>query len=168
MGDSIEEVNNRLKVLEVKKRNKIIVRIIAAILIVLVGILLVSNRVKGKIHVEIDDENYIVNNVDCRYTDFDIEEKLISFKTLRSVVFMHSGLRYGGYEYTFSIDNEEFNIQPKILIMKTNMWDASSANIDIRIVEDNGKWNAEVRVNNDEPKYFKDIEKNGIELQVGP
>ena len=52
--------------------------------------------------------------------------------------------------------------------MKTNMWDASSANIDIRIVEDNGKWNAEVRVNNDEPKYFKDIEKNGIELQVGP
>ncbi len=40
MGDSIEEVNNRLKVLEVKKRNKIIVRIIAAILIVLVGILL--------------------------------------------------------------------------------------------------------------------------------
>ena len=61
MGDNIEEVNNRLKVLEVKKRNKIIVRIIAAILIVLVVILLLSNRVKGKIHVEIDDENYIVN-----------------------------------------------------------------------------------------------------------
>lgn len=157
-----------------KKKTRVILFRIIGIVIVLGIISLIIfwkfNRLRGNIFVTIGGEEYLAEQVHCRYEDGGFEEVTYRKMPLDSkVAFENSGSRYGMYEYTFLISNEEINIEPKIRVFKTNWYRVCAINIDVDVYEDNGVWNADVSVETNVTTYqetFYDIENNAIEMRV--
>lgn len=155
-----------------KKKKIIMIGIIG--IFVLLGIImlieLLGIRLSGTISVTINGEEYLAEQVHCRYEDGGFEEVTYRKMPLDSkVAFENSGSRYGMYEYTFLISNEEINIEPKIRVFKTNWYKMYVTDIEIDIYEDNGVWNADVSVEINNRTYqetFYDIENNAIEMRV--
>lgn len=155
-----------------KKKKIIMIGIIG--IFVLLGIImlieLLGIRLRGTISVTINGEEYLAEQVHCRYEDGGFEEVTYRKMPLDSkVAFENSGSRYGMYEYTFLISNEEINIEPKIRVFKTNWYKMYVTDIEIDIYEDNGVWNADVSVEINNRTYqetFYDIENNAIEMRV--
>ena len=146
---------------------------ISYIVILLVIIFLIVfwniNRLKGNIFITINAEEYLLERLECKYVEREKDEKVTYEKNGSRMIFKNRGLLYGMYEYSFLISNEEFNIEPKIQVFKTNWWEIYDININIDIYEDNEIWNADITIDVDNRHYqetFYDIENNIIEFRV--
>lgn len=156
-----------------KKKMVLLFRIIGIVLALGFIFLIIFwkiNRLRGNISITINGEEYFLDHLECRYEE-ESAEKVTYRKTLldSGVTFKNSGSRYGMYEYSFLISNEEINIEPKIRVFKTNWYDIYVINIDFNVYEDNGVWNAEVYIGTNTTTYqetFYDIKNNVIEMRV--
>lgn len=127
------------------------------------------NRMKGNIVVTINGEEYLLESLECKYVGEGNDEKITYKKNTSGMTFKNRGLLHGMYEYSFLINNEEINIEPKIRVFKTNWWKIYDINIDINVYEDNKIWNADISIDIDNRHYketFYDIENNVIEFRV--
>lgn len=155
-----------------KRIRVILFRIIyISILIAIVLTIIISkiNRMKGSIEVTIDGENYPLESVECKYIGEKGDEKIKYNKTSSSIKFKNSGMRYGMYEYFFSICNQEISIIPKIRVFKTCWYKIYYCNMELHVYKDNETWNADVSVKVNDSLYqetFYDIENNPIELRT--
>lgn len=156
-----------------KKKMVLLFRIIGIVLAIGFIFLIIFwkiNRLRGNISITINEEEYFLDHLECRYEE-ENAEKVTYRKTLldSGVTFKNSGSRYGMYEYSFLISNEEINIEPIIRVFKTNWYDIYVINIDFNVYEDNGIWNAEVCIETNKKTYqetFYDIKNNVIEMRV--
>ncbi len=154
-----------------KKKMVILFRIIEIILVVGVIAFIIFwkiNRLRGDISVTINGDEYFTERLECSYEDGS-NEKVRYRNNASGVAFKNSGSRYGMYEYSFLISNEEINVEPKIQVFKTNWYKIYVINIDIDVYEDNGIWNADITVDTNITTYqdtFYDIENNAIEMRV--
>lgn len=128
------------------------------------------NRLRGTVFVTVNGEGYQVERVHCRYEDRRWEE--VTYYTMTQdfgTAFKNRGNRYGMYEYSFPINHEEIDIEPRIRLFKTNWYRSNDIDIDVKIYEDNGVWNADVSVTTNLTTFqesFYDIENHAIEMRV--
>ena len=155
-------------VLCMKKRFLIISIIISIIVFFAVISLIVfftMSRMKGNIFVTVNGEQYLVENMDCKYEEVNIEKVNLKRRG-DGVSFKNDGLRYGLYDYSFQINTGEINIVPQFKILKTNWWEWCGVNIYMDIYEEDNIWNAYVhaKINGDDiyEETISNIEKNGI------
>lgn len=148
------------------------IRIMGIVILLMVILLIVFwniNRMRGKIFVTINGEEYLLERLECKYEVEGNDEKIAYGKNGSEMVFKNRGARYGMYEYSFLISNEEIKIEPQIQVFKTNWWEIYDINIDINVYEDNEIWNADISIDVDNRRYqetFYDIENNIIEFRV--
>ena len=127
-----------------------------------------TDRLRGNISVTVNREEYLPEDLKCGYEN-GTEEEVIYRSADSGIAFKNSGSRYGMYEYSFSINNGEISVEPKICVFKTNWYRIYVVNMEIDLYEDNGLWNADVLIETNLTTYqetFYDIENNGIEMRV--
>lgn len=156
-----------------KKAMFILFRIIYVVIFLGVIFLVIFfniNRMRGNLFVTVNGEEYLPEHLECRYEDG--TEEAVSYKVISQdsgAAYQNHASRYGMCEYTFSISNEEVNIEPKIRVFKTNWYKIYVVNIDVEVYEDDGVWNADVSVETNTTSYqetFYDIENQRIEMRV--
>lgn len=127
------------------------------------------NRMRGEISITINGEEYLLNDLECKYIGGEESyEKLTLRGTESALKFKSSGSRYGMYEYSFDVSHEDLNINPQILVFKTNWWEIYVMDIRIDIYKAKDAWNADVLFEIGENTYqetFYDIENNEIEFR---
>lgn len=153
------------KIVILLKTMGIVILLVVVLLIVFWNI----NRMKGKIFITINGEEYLLECLECKYMGEGNDEKIACEKNGSEMIFKNRGARHGMYEYSFLISNEEIEIEPQIQVFKTNWWEIYDINIDINVYEDNEIWNADISIdigNRCYQKTFYDIENNIIEFRI--
>lgn len=148
----------------------ITVTIAAVLLVLFLSSDRLVNRLRGTVFVTVNGEGYQVERVHCRYEDRRWEE--VTYYTMTQdfgTAFKNRGNCYGMYEYSFPINHEEIDIEPRIRLFKTNWYRANVIDIDIKVYEADGVWNADVSVTTNLRTFresFSDIENHAIEMRV--
>lgn len=155
-----------------KKRITIIFRCVyGGIFFAVIFLIVFSNinRMRGEISITINGEEYLLNDLKCKYIGGEeSHEKLTLRGTESALKFKSSGSCYGMYEYSFDVSHEDLNINPQILAFKTNWWEIYVMDIRIDIYKAKDAWNADVLFEiggNTYQETFYDIENNEIEFR---
>ena len=127
------------------------------------------NRMRGEISITINGEEYQLNDLECKYIGGEESyEKLFLRDTESGFKFKSAGSGHGLYQYSFDVNYEELNINPQILVFKSNWWEIYVMDIRIDIYKEKDAWNAEILFEIDGNTYretFYDIENTEIEFR---
>lgn len=155
-----------------KKRITIIFRCVyGAVFLAVIFLIIFSNinRMRGEISITINGEEYLLNDLECKYIGGEESyEKLSLCDTESGFKFKSAGSRHGLYQYSFDVNYEDLNINPQILVFKSNWWEIYVMDIRIDIYKEKDAWNAEVLFEIDGNTYqetFYDIENTEIEFR---
>lgn len=158
---------------EKKKRSIVILfRIVYGFLFIVILCLIIFfavRRMRGNILVTVEGEEYNLENVVCTNENGDID-KITYTQTDFGLAFKNAGANYGMYEYAFVVSNEDFHIEPRIRVLKTNWWEMYNMIIKVNFYKDDEVWNADVSVDVNGiifQERYMDVENNMIEFQAG-
>ncbi len=155
-----------------KKRITIIFRCVyGAVFLAVIFLIIFSNinRMRGEISITINGEEYLLNDLECKYIGGEESYEKLSLRDTESgLKFKSAGSHHGLYQYSFDVNYEELNINPQILVFKSNWWEIYVMDIRINIYKEKDAWNAEVLFEIDGNTYqetFYDIENTEIEFR---
>lgn len=125
-------------------------------------------RMRGNILVTVEGEEYPLENISCT-NEKGADDKVVYNQTNSGLDFKNAGANYGMYEYSFVVSNEEFHIEPKLRVLKTNWWEIYDMTMRVDIYRDGEVWNADIMVDINGiifQERFYDIENNAIEFRA--
>lgn len=129
----------------------------------------IIRKMRGNILITVEGEEYTLENLVCTNENGDID-KITYTQTDSGLAFRNAGANYGMYEYSFAVSNNEFHVEPRLRILKTNWWEMYNMIIKVNFYKDDGAWNADISVDVNGIVFqerFMDVENNAMEFQMG-